>query len=106
MALLNLQDMTSSSHPFLTLAFNIPATAIIVGTIGFLGPLAASVAFFASNVVYRLGGVGVGAWYGPRCTAYVLLIVALAVYGFRCAVAGRPIFGKAESDQASSAAAD
>jgi hypothetical protein len=103
---LNAQDLTSSSHPLLTMAFNVPAATLMVATIGFLGPLSTAAAFFAGNIAYRIAGVGVGAWYGPRCTAYVLLLVGLAVFGFRCAVAGRPIFGGAETDQASSAAAD
>ena len=43
------------------MTFNIPATALMVATIGFLGPLSATAAFFAGNIAYRLAGVGVGA---------------------------------------------
>jgi hypothetical protein len=46
---------------------------------------------------------GVLAWYGPRCTAYLLLIVALAVFGFRNAIAGRSPFKR--TDESSRAAA-
>ena len=105
LVVLNAQDLTSSSHPLLTLAFNLPATALIVATIGFLGPLAAAAAFFAGNIAYRLAGIGVGAWYGGRCLGYALLLVALAVYGFRCAVAGRPWFGGEEAGDSLRAAA-
>jgi hypothetical protein len=103
--ILNAQDLSATSHPLLTLAFNLPATSLMVYTIGFLGPLSAAAAFFVGNIAYRLAGIGVGAWYGPRCTAYILIVVALAAFGFRNAVAGRALFGTPE-DSSRAAAAD
>ena len=99
MVVLGFQDIVTSPRPLLTLAFSVPALLLLVLPIAFLGPLAAAVAFFAGSIVYRMAGMGVGAWYGTRSTAHVLLIVAVAVYGFRCAVAGRQLFGRAETDK-------
>ncbi len=93
MLVLGFQDVLSSGQPLVTLLFTLPAVAIIVLPIALLGPLAAAVAFSLGGAVSRLSAVGVGAWYGTRSWAYLLLIVALAAYGFRCAVAGRPLFG-------------
>ena len=105
MALLNMQNLTTTSHPLLTLSFNLPATAVLVFTIAYLGPLATAVSIMVGNTVGRISGVGTGAWYGPRCTAYLVFFIALAAFGLRNAIAGRSLFGAAE-DSTRAAAAD
>jgi hypothetical protein len=104
-ALLNAQDLSSTSHPLLTLAFNVPAAAALTFAIGYLGPLSAAVTILVGNIVARIAGVGTGAWYAPRCTAYLLVVVALAAFGLRNAIAGRALFGREEERKAANAAA-
>lgn len=104
--LLNAQDFSGSSHPLLTLAFNVPASALLVFSVGYLGPLSAAVYIFVGNVVYRVSGVGTGAWYSARCTAYLLLFIALAAFGFLNAIAGRSLFGSPEEARTAKAAAE
>ena len=100
--ILGFQDVITSSTPWITLLFTFLSVAAIVAPIAFLGPLAAAVAFFVSNFVGRMSSVGVGAWYDTRGWASLALILAIAVYGFRCAVADRPLFS---SEKEASAAA-
>jgi hypothetical protein len=97
MLFLGFQDVVTSSTPWITLLFTLFAAAAMVAPIVLLGPLAAAVAFLVGNLVSRVSGIGVAAWYAPRSWGCLLLIAAIAVYGFRCAVAGRPLFGGEEA---------
>ena len=104
MLVLGFQDVVGSSNHLVTLLFTLPSVLLIAVMVGFLGPLAAAVGFSVSSILYRAAAVGTGAWYSPRSWAYLLLIIAIAAYGFRCAVAGRPLFSSDETSEPAKAA--
>jgi hypothetical protein len=105
MVFLGFQDVLTSSNPLITFLFTVPSVLIMALVIGFLGPLSSAVAFSLGNLVYRISAAGTGAWYSTRSWAFLLFIVAVAAYGFRCAIAGRQLFGSADEQARASSAA-
>jgi hypothetical protein len=55
---------------------------------------------FVTTFFFRMALVRVpltldpGAWYAPRSAIVLLLLLAIVIYGFRIALAGKPLFGK------------
>jgi serine/threonine-protein kinase len=54
--------------------------------------------FFMFSVIEVPITLDVGAWYAPRALPVVAVLVALALYGFRTSLGGKPVFGSSLMD--------
>ena len=54
--------------------------------------------FFMFSLIEVPVTLDLGAWYAPRALPVVAVLIALAVYGFRTSLGGKPVFGSSLDD--------
>ena len=89
------------NHPALAVAMNLlPAASIVLVTIRF-GLLAMTATFFVTEVLlYFPVATDLSTWYAPSTLFAYAMVLAVAGYAFRMAVAGRPMFKAGLMDEA------
>jgi serine/threonine-protein kinase len=78
---------------WLSLGFSALGTALIIAVVLRFGLLALTFAFIFFNMLHhRVVALDLSAWYSTSCLAYLLVLSAVAVFGFAVALGGRPLF--------------
>ncbi len=87
---------SEAETPYVTMLFAGAAMGMLVFLLLRFGLLSYAVAMFVAAALDDLPiTLDFSAWYAGRWLIVLLLLTGLAIYGFRTALAGRPLFGRA-----------
>jgi hypothetical protein len=91
------QQLSRSDHPAIDAPLMIAIYALLVVILMRFGLLALGACIFVTNSIPALlFTADFSAWYGVSSIAIILIVLALAAWGFHTAMAGRPIFAGGE----------